>query len=122
MRARLLMTMTLILAVQCSYAAAAVRLKDICRVKGQETNSLQGLGLIVGLKGNGDGGRYLPTIRSLATVMHYMLNPAIGGADELRDATNVALGRDVVWCAPAYANRAIIVRNDAEIIRVSLAK
>ena len=35
MRARLLMTMTLILAVQCSYAAAAVRLKDICRVKGQ---------------------------------------------------------------------------------------
>ncbi len=91
MRARLLMTMTLILAVQCSYAAAAVRLKDICRVKGQETNSLQGLGLIVGLKGTGDGGRYLPTIRSLATVMQYMRNPAIGGADELRDATNVAL-------------------------------
>ena len=40
----------------------------------------------------------------------------------LIEPTNVALGRDVVWCAPAYANRAIIVRNDAEIIRVSLAK
>lgn len=72
-------------------AEAAVRLKDICRVKGQETNSLQGLGLVVGLKGTGDGGKYLPTIRSLATVMQYMRNPAVGGAEELKDANNVAL-------------------------------
>jgi outer membrane protein assembly factor BamB len=40
----------------------------------------------------------------------------------LIEPTNVAFGRPVVWCAPAYANRSIIVRNDAEIIRVSLAK
>jgi flagellar P-ring protein precursor FlgI len=72
-------------------ASAAVRLKDICRVKGQESNSLQGLGLVVGLKGTGDGGRYLPTIRSLATVMQYMRSPALGGAEELKDAANVAL-------------------------------
>lgn len=74
-----------------SAADGAVRLKDICRVKGQETISLQGLGLVVGLKGTGDGGRYLPTIRSLATVMQYMRNPAVGGAEELKDASNVAL-------------------------------
>ena len=30
-------------------------LKNICRVKGQEENTLQGLGLVVGLKGTGDG-------------------------------------------------------------------
>jgi len=40
----------------------------------------------------------------------------------LLEPTNVAFGRPVVWCPPAYANRSIIVRNDAELIRVSLAK
>lgn len=53
------------------------------------------------------------------------LTPA--GYEELSRAhliepTNVAFGRPVVWCPPAYANRSIIVRNDAELIRVSLAK
>ena len=38
----------------------------------------------------------------------------------LLEPTNVAFGRDVVWCPPAYANRSIVVRNDIEIIRVSL--
>ncbi|NDC55033.1 MAG: pyrrolo-quinoline quinone [Planctomycetia bacterium] len=40
----------------------------------------------------------------------------------LIEPTNVAFGRPVVWCQPAYANRSVVVRNDAEIIRVSLAK
>lgn len=40
----------------------------------------------------------------------------------LLEPTNTAFGRDVVWCAPAYANRSIVVRNDKEIIRVSLAR
>lgn len=44
------------------------------------------------------------------------------GRTHLLEPTNVAFGRPVVWCAPAYANRSIIVRNDTEIIRVSLAK
>ena len=39
----------------------------------------------------------------------------------LLEPTNIAFGRDVVWCPPAYANRAVVVRNDTEIIRVSLA-
>jgi outer membrane protein assembly factor BamB len=52
------------------------------------------------------------------------LSPA--GYEELDRAhllqpTNVAFGRDVVWCPPAFANRSIVVRNDIEIIRVSLA-
>lgn len=40
---------------------------------------------------------------------------------QLLAPTNTAFGREVVWCPPAYANRAIVVRNDKEIIRVSLA-
>ena len=67
-------------------------LKNICRVKGQEENTLQGLGLVVGLKGTGDGGNFLPTIRSLATAMQLMGSPTgKGGAAELKDAKNVAL-------------------------------
>jgi len=73
-------------------AEAATRIKDICRVKGQEENTLHGLGLVVGLKGTGDGGRFLPTIRSLATAMQLMGNPlGNDGLAELRDAKNVAL-------------------------------
>jgi outer membrane protein assembly factor BamB len=40
----------------------------------------------------------------------------------LLEPTNVAFGRDVVWCAPAWADRSVVVRNDAEIVRVSLAR
>jgi outer membrane protein assembly factor BamB len=35
--------------------------------------------------------------------------------------TNNAFGRDVVWCMPAFANKKLFVRNDAECICVDLA-
>jgi flagellar P-ring protein precursor FlgI len=75
-----------------SAAEARTLLKNICRIKGQEENTLQGLGLVVGLKGTGDGGTFLPTIRSLATALQLMGSP-LGqqGAAELRDVKNVAL-------------------------------
>ena len=38
------------------------------------------------------------------------------------EPTNSAFGREVVWCAPAYANRKMFVRNDKEIVCVDLAK
>jgi len=38
------------------------------------------------------------------------------------NATNTAFGRDVVWCAPAFANKRMYVRNDKELICVDLAK
>src|SRR5688572_9970949 len=73
-------------------AWARTRLKNLCRVKGQEENTLQGLGMVVGLKGTGDGGEFLPTIRSLATAMQLMGNPiGKGGPIELKNAKNVAL-------------------------------
>ncbi len=39
----------------------------------------------------------------------------------LIDPSNTAFGRDVVWSPPAYADRSVFVRNDQEIVRVSLA-
>ena len=35
-------------------ATASTRLKNICRVKGQEENTLRGMGLVVGLNGTGE--------------------------------------------------------------------
>jgi flagellar P-ring protein precursor FlgI len=73
-------------------ADAKAVLKTLCRVKGQEENTLQGLGLVVGLKGTGDGGSSLPTMRSLAQAMQYLGNPTgKTGLAELKDAKNVAL-------------------------------
>ena len=59
-----------VVAVACVFAVrtaeARIPLKDICHVKGQEENTLQGLGLVVGLKGTGDSPGSAPSIRSLA--------------------------------------------------------
>ena len=38
------------------------------------------------------------------------------------EPTNVAFGRDVIWCMPAFANQRMYVRNDKECICVDLAK
>lgn len=65
--------------------AYALRLGDICRVKGQEENTLQGLGLVVGLKGTGDG-KDPSTLAAVADVMKAMGHPI-----PTEDASNVAL-------------------------------
>ena len=38
------------------------------------------------------------------------------------DPTNNAFGREVVWCAPAFANQRMYVRNDKVLVCVDLAK
>ena len=38
------------------------------------------------------------------------------------DPTNECFGRDVVWSHPAFANRCVFVRNDRELVCVSLAE
>ena len=73
-------------------SAARLTLKSICRIKGQEESTIQGLGVIVGLKGTGDSSSYLPTIRSVAKIMSIMGNSAGASAlAELKDSKNVAL-------------------------------
>jgi hypothetical protein len=46
----------------------------------------------------------------------------IDRAAQLLAPTNQAMGRDVVWSMPAFANRRMYVRNDQECICVDLAK
>ena len=72
-----------------------LRMRDICRVKGQEQNTLQGLGLVVGLNGTGDGDT--PSTRALARMMELMGSPVAIDPQrqpllrELESAKNVAL-------------------------------
>ncbi len=89
MIARLIVFPVLIAALVTLPASAGMRLEDICRVKGQEENSLHGLGIVVGLKGTGDGGDFAPMIRSLAMAMQLMGNPI--GQGELKNARNCAI-------------------------------
>lgn len=86
------------LAIACAFAAlrtaeARIPLKDICHIKGQEENTLQGLGLVVGLKGTGDSPSSAPSIRSLAQAIQLMGTPAgkRGQLDLKDDIKNVAL-------------------------------
>ncbi len=92
--ARLIGLLVLVCAmVLASPGHARTLLKNICRVKGQEENTLHGLGLVTGLKGTGDGSDFLPTIRSLATALQLMGTNSSSKADsiDIKDAKNVAL-------------------------------
>ncbi len=83
----------LAIAIAGTRAPARTLLKNLCRVKGQEENTLQGYGLVVGLKGTGDSAASAPTVRMLAQVLQLMGSP-VGkrGPLELKeDVKNVAL-------------------------------
>ena len=93
---RIALVLLVFAASHASVNAAGMKLENMCRVKGQETNSLQGLGLVVGLRGTGDSDA-APTARALARMMQLM-----GGSisidqagqlnlDDVADAKNVAL-------------------------------
>lgn len=76
--------------------AGGMLLGDICRLKGQETNTLHGLGLVVGLDGTGDP-EAAPTARAVARMMQKMggqIAQDSGGGlvlTDVEDAKNVAL-------------------------------
>ena len=77
-------------------SGSGLRLGDICRLKGQETNTLHGLGLVVGLRGTGDSDA-APTARALARMMQMMGGPVTTdrfgqlNLDDVADARNVAM-------------------------------
>ena len=86
------------LVVVCPHMAMGkTLLQNICRVKGQEENTLRGLGLVVGLNGTGEAGDG-QTMRALARAMEIMGSPigkpgsqGAGSLDELKKIKNVAL-------------------------------
>jgi len=69
---------------------SAVQVHDIARLKGSESNKILGMGLVVGLNGTGDGGKFLPAMRPLAQMIGRFVDPNTVAA-ELKDAKNVAL-------------------------------
>jgi flagellar P-ring protein precursor FlgI len=86
----------MVIATESLYAQSDIRIKDICRLKGQEENTLQGLGLVVGLKGTGDGD-IKPMTRALTRTMQLMGGQVATDAQgrllekEMANAKNVAL-------------------------------
>lgn len=85
-----------VIALVSDVAIADLRIGDICRLKGQEENTLHGIGLVVGLKGTGDTDSKA-TMRALGQYMQNMgfrLGTDAKGQtmyDELKNVKNVAL-------------------------------
>ncbi len=69
--------------------ALAVKVADITRIGGQRTNVLTGMGLVIGLRGTGDGGDFAPAINPLAGMLGKFANPTT--ARELANVSNVAI-------------------------------
>lgn len=67
----------------------AVKIADITRISGQRTNVLTGWGLVVGLKGTGDGGDFEPAMRPLAAMLTKYADPST--LRQLNNVQNVAL-------------------------------
>jgi len=90
---RKLAAIVTVIGVACAAARCYGRtvVGDLCRVKGQEPNTLHGLGLVVGLKGTGDGADFAPTMRALAKSMELMGRPIAPGPGALDAARNVGL-------------------------------
>ncbi len=79
-------------------AEAELTIGDICRLKGQERNTLHGLGIVLGLNGTGDGSLSMTT-KNLARAMQLMGAPILNDlngsiiVDDLQSHKNAAL----VW-------------------------
>ena len=96
MTKNLLLSLIATLLLLPAAARGELRIGSVCRVKGQDENTLQGMGIVVGLKGTGDS-ELSPTLRALARTMHFMGNSVAKGQKgeevfaELKNAKNVAL-------------------------------
>src|ERR1700749_3244374 len=86
----------LVVSMSSSFATARTRLKNICRIKGQEENVLRGWGLVVGLNGTGESNDG-PTMRAVARAMEILGNPVAppdakqSGLEELKKMKNVSM-------------------------------
>ena len=68
----------------------AARVGDVTRLQGQVTNVLIGYGLVTGLEGTGDGGKFLPTMRALgATLQRFGAN--IQSIKDIESSKNTAI-------------------------------
>jgi flagellar P-ring protein FlgI len=88
-----------------------LKVRDLCRLKGQEENVLQGVGFVVGLKGTGDGDSNKPMMRALVRALQNFGAPVASDADgrliekEMANAKNVAMVFVTVRIPPSGAEQ-----------------
>ncbi len=70
--------------------AVAAQLQDVVRLKGSESSKLIGMGMVVGLAGTGDGGKYVTAGRILTRTTQQFLDENAVPAD-VKDSKNVAV-------------------------------
>jgi flagellar P-ring protein precursor FlgI len=88
--------------------------RDVCRLKGEGESVLQGIGLVLGLNGTGDGGDELTLARPLAELLRRNGNP-VATLSELENSRSAALV--MVTCViPRTGAR----RDDTFDVRVSV--
>lgn len=69
---------------------AFARVGDVTRIQGQGTNTIIGMGLVVGLNKTGDGDKFVQTQRALAQALSSLGSP-VESLDDLGEAKNVAI-------------------------------
>lgn len=73
----------------CAQAVYATRIADVTHLQGRRNNQIVGYGLVVGLQGTGDGGKYAASILQLQTMLSKFEIPVPASA--LADTKNVAI-------------------------------
>jgi flagellar P-ring protein precursor FlgI len=66
---RVAIVITIAIPATATAQVPTARVGDITRLQGQGTNTLIGYGLVSGLDGSGDGGKFLPTMKALAATV-----------------------------------------------------
>ncbi|MGE5609346.1 MAG: flagellar basal body P-ring protein FlgI [Bacillota bacterium] len=89
MRRKLAILTLCLAALLAGKPAQAVKIADITRLSGQRSNVMTGLGLVIGLKGTGDGGDFQPAIKPLASMLAKFADQST--IRELTNVQNVAL-------------------------------
>jgi flagellar P-ring protein precursor FlgI len=92
----------------CPPASATTRLKNICRIKGQEENVLRGYGLVVGLNGTGEANDPIimqAIARSMELMGHPLAGSQQGAYEELRKIKNAAVVMVTATVPPTGARR-----------------
>ena len=103
------LTVWIVVLLVCCWAPSAVfgqvnaRISDVAKFKGPRVNRLQGIGLVVGLSGTGDGDDYKQAIQPLASWLKHYANPVdqLDWRGALRDAAKRGwLTRLFDWANP----------------------
>lgn len=80
----------LLVVILIAAPAFALKIEDVVRLKGSEGGKIQGMGLVVGLPGTGDSGKYQPAMNALAEMIGNLQDANISAAD-LKGSKSVAL-------------------------------